>query len=154
MANLNLLRHTTIPWKAPAGEVYESFVVKKGHNRYGELRRYRLTGKLIYWAQRKSDEIHQATQSWAIDVETINALKTRKVPVVGVEVDNGDLYVTPIESFRTEKQGGTAIILNYTLRMGAKGKRGALQWFVPLTQWKCHRAPPGGTLELMRIAGR
>lgn len=129
--------------------------VKKGNRLYGEVRKYP-DGTTIYWAFRKPDEVFSELDAWAVDVETINALRVRKVGYVGILVTNGDIYVTAAENFIDKDLG--AKVLNYHnhtgVAPGAKGKRGALQWYLPRYAFSKKIAPGDGTLALMRIKGR
>jgi len=108
--------------------------VKKGRAFYGRLETYPFKwtdGKplKIYWAVRRPDEVYYELDAWAVDVETITALRMRQVQYVGIDVINGDRYLTRLEHFSDKDLGATC--LNYTYRTGAKGKKGALQWYLP-----------------------
>lgn len=115
--------------------------VKRGRAFYGHLDTYPggFGGSRylrIYWAVRRPDEIFSkvADGAWAIDVETIKELKVRQVDYIGIEVLNGDRYITTLSNF-TDKELG-AIVLNYADHVGtapgAKRKKGALQWYLPI----------------------
>jgi hypothetical protein len=108
--------------------------VKKGRAFYGRLETYPLPWRgakhlRIYWAVRRPDEVFYELDAWAVDVETITALRAKQTQYIGVDVTNGDRYLTLFENF-TDKTLG-ADVLNYSGRTGAKGKKGALQWYLP-----------------------
>jgi hypothetical protein len=130
---------TPVPSKCGTFKVQK---VKKGHKLYGEVRTYP-SGQKIYWAKRRPDEIFVKFDAWAVDVETINELSARCVKFIGIEVTNGDRYLTTLANFKDRDLG--AVCLNYANHVGtsvyAKGKRGALQWYLPLYAFSKQLAP-------------
>jgi len=130
---------------------YQVAKVKKGYSTYGELRKYP-DGMSIYWALRKPDEVFVELDAWAVDVETISVMKSRRVTHIGILVTNGDTYLTRIETM-TDKDKG-AVVLNYSKHTGARGKLGARQWYLPRAMFAQKLAPPEDTLKIMKIKGR
>jgi hypothetical protein len=138
-------------WKPSSCGKFQTAQVKKGHNLYGEIRKYP-NGMSIYWAFRKPDEVFVELDAWAVDTETISVMKSRRVTHIGILVSNGDQYLTRIETM-TDKDKG-AVVLNYSKHKGARGKFGARQWYLPRSQFVQQLAPPESTLEQMKIRGR
>lgn len=122
--------------------------VKKGYSLYGEIRRYP-GGLTVYWAFRKPDEVFVEMDAWAFDTETVAMLKMRKVPLVGVEVSNGDRYLTRVEHIEDKDLG--CKVLNYSGHISARGRYGARQWYVPRYLFAKRLAEPEGTIALMSI---
>jgi len=138
-------------WKpSPCGR-FQCAKVKKGHNLYGEIRKYP-NGMIIYWAFRKPDEVFVEIDAWAVDTETISVMKSRRVTHIGILVTNGDQYLTRIETMTDKTKG--ACVLNYSAHRGARGKFGARQWYLPRSQFVVQLAPPETTIQQMKIKGR
>jgi phosphoglucomutase len=113
--------------------------VKKGKRNYGAV--YELpSGKKIYIANRKTGDIFRSGKAsisnairenkacWALDEETILALRSMNVGFIGVTVrETNDFYVT---NFKNYLNGDIAKVLNY------EGRGGALQRYLPLGYFK------------------
>jgi hypothetical protein len=138
-------------WKpSPCGR-FKFARVKKAYATFGEIRKY-TSGLTIYWAFRKPDEVFAELDAWAIDIETLAVMKSRAVTHIGVLVTNGDTYLTRIETMFDKDRG--AVVLNYSKHMGARGKVGARQWYLPRAAFVQTISPPESTIELMKIRGR
>lgn len=103
-----------------------------------------------YWAKRDSSQVFRRENAWAIDYATISLLRTAAVKRIGVrESDTGRTYVTPIETFHAATPGVESI--NFSDHIGtsegAKGKKGAKQWVVPMELWTVTSPPPEEMVE-------
>jgi hypothetical protein len=116
-------------------------VVKRDRKFYGELRSYNRGRLNVYWAHRRTDEYFRADESWAIDVDTINVLKAYRVTHVGILVEDGTKLLAPIELFGPDGKLRGVTVRNYSKHVGAKGKTGELQWYVPEKLFVMRRPP-------------
>lgn len=108
---------------------------------YGWLRKYD-DGTCIYAARRKhreifrggasciSDAIREGKAGWAIDINTLLKVRAKGAQFICVECqDNGDTYITPIESYF---KSGQYRSINYE----GIGRGGSQQRVVLLSQFK------------------
>lgn len=141
----------------PCG-LYTSRVVKRDRKFYGEIRSYRGGRLNIYWAHRRTDEYFRVDESWAIDVDTVTTVKAYGVTHIGVLVEDGTRLLAPIAIFGPAGKAQGVTCRNYSKHVGAKGKLGALQWYVPERLFVVHRPPEDRReetlLERMAIKGR
>jgi hypothetical protein len=124
-------------------------VIYGPHERRGELRKYKVTrgGRplVVYFAHRRPDELFRADTSWAIDISTVTWLKMYGVTHIGVLVTDGTAMLLEAVVFDNkvlrEKLG--IEVRNYGMKPGtapgAKGKPGALQYYVPEKSWSMRR---------------
>jgi hypothetical protein len=145
----------------PSG-LWTSRVVRRDRKFYGEIRSYKRVKLAVYWAHRRTDEEFRELEAWAVDVDTIAALKSYAVTHVGILVEDGRRYLAPISLFGPAGKDVGVQVLDYSKAKGrapgAKGKFGALQYYVPIALFKAH-IPPIETreetlLERMRISAR
>lgn len=113
-------------------------LIKKGRRTYGAIHTVPC-GERIYLAYRRhsdifrfgeksiSDAIRSGKAAWAIDEETLIAMRARGIRFIGVMVrDTGDVYLTRIEHFFNRAM---ARVLNYETRGGALQKYLPLRYF-------------------------
>ena len=79
---------------------------------YGHLLTYD-DGTIVYYAKRKhreifrggctsiTDAITTGKAGWAIDEVTLLNMRAKRAAYIGVRVDNGDSYITPISTYFT-----------------------------------------------------
>ena len=111
---------------------HKTVTCKKQH--YGEFRKYK-NGIVIYWAKREPWEVVRKRNAWAIDKATFSLMPVFCAKLIGVMVTNGDRYLMRCEDFAR-----LAETWDYNDHIGespgAKGRLGAIQWTVPLPEWK------------------
>jgi hypothetical protein len=124
-----------IDYEAKVGPGYTYKRVRFKRKNYGEIRTYDRDGKKlnIYWAKRKTDEKFHADESWAVDVDTVAALRPYNIAFIGILVEDGTKLLAPASLFShsPESKDKGVVIRNYSKHIGAKGKLGALQYYVP-----------------------
>jgi hypothetical protein len=98
-------------------------------------------GTVVYWARRRTDEFFHKDGSWAVDVDTIAAVKPYGVKFIGIEVEDGTRLLAPIDIFGPKGKDLGVYVLNYSQRVGPSGKTGALQFYVPERLW-AKKLPP------------
>lgn len=133
-----------------------------GRDRRGELRKYKakVGGKplIVYFADRRPDELFRADTSWAIDVSTVTWLKMWGCTHIGVSVTDGTKMLLPAQTFSLKPLPPGIEIRNYSTRTGAapgaKGKVGALQFYVQEKVWSLHRPPVEERAETLAEAMR
>jgi len=141
---------------------YTARKVVFGRDRRGELRKYKtkLGGRplIVYFAERRPDELFRADTSWAIDVSTVTWLKMWGVTHIGVAVTDGTKMLLPASIFDARPLLDGVQIRNYSTRTGtapgAKGKPGALQFYVEERVWSLHRPPVEERAETLAEAMR
>jgi hypothetical protein len=98
--------------ESPSKEAtYAMQEVRKGKRLYGWICRFE-DGRVAYMARRKHSEVYRGGHStisdairagvaaWALDDETLLAMRAKGIPYVGVMVeDTGDRYITRIAKF-------------------------------------------------------
>lgn len=143
------------PKPDPSG-LWTSRTVKRNRCFYGEIRSYKRRRINVYWAHRRTDEFFFADQSWAVDVDTINAIKAFGVSHVGILVEDGTKLLARIELFGPLGKEKGVQVRNYSNHKGAKGKLGALQYYVPEALFAIKRPPLDerelALIERMRLA--
>jgi len=135
--------------KIVPGASWMSRRVTRDRKFYGELRSYKrgilASDKplVVYWAVRRTDEFFHADQSWAVDVDTVNAIKAYGAQFIGIEVEDGTKLLAPIGLFShtPEAKAAGVVVRNYAAHKGAKGKLGALQYYVPEKLFAIKRPP-------------
>lgn len=140
--------------------------VKRGGRLYGHIEApvVKPGEKLeaTYWAKRDDTQRFFKDNSWAIDKVTVAALPMYGVKRVGIRLDDGTLYVTPIDTFGPVGIAKGVVMRNYEGHVGtapgAKGKSGALQWYVPAELWEVTlpslEERSATALKKMRVTGR
>lgn len=123
-----------VEWQSSEKFSYQYKTVKRRRRKYGEFRKYG-DGSIVYWAFRKANEAVYRENAWAIDVTTLLLLRSVGKPDIGIEVDNGDTWLTSFETFDANK-----IRWDYSKHVGtlygSKGKFGAVQWMLKFEHWK------------------
>jgi hypothetical protein len=146
-----------VDWRQRPGDSFRHKTLFRKRRAYGEIRERLSDGELSYVALRRPDEMFfTPDDQWAFDIATIDALKLKpKIARIGVEVSNGDRYDTHIKAFIPKKYGGLelAVVRNYEnhtgVAPGAKGKKGALQWYLRTVYFKSVLAPAPAASEIM-----
>lgn len=103
------------------------------------------TGRLVYWAVRRDDQRFFKDNSWAIDKETIDLLRTELVTHVGILLADGTSYLTEMKTFGSWGRANGVVDRDYSTHVGkaegAKGQLGANQWYVPMELWEKSEPP-------------
>lgn len=124
-------------WQSSEKYPYEYRTVKRRRRKYGEFRRYD-DGSITYWAFRKANESVYRENAWALDVATFSLIRMFGKPDIGIEVDNGDTWLTTFEVFDANKTRWDYSGHIGTL-YGSKGKFGAVQWMLKFEHWQYRR---------------
>lgn len=130
-------------------------VVKRNRRRYGEIRCYRngATRLNVYWLPRRTDDYQRTTEAWAVDVESVEAVRPYGVTHVGLEVEDGTRLLTAIGVFGFAGKEQGVIVKKHRV-----GNRGEHRWHVPERLWSVRRPPEDqreeALLERMRIRGK
>jgi hypothetical protein len=140
------------PWRVTKTRPFHHRLVKRRGTIYGHLRKYP-DGTVVYWAERNVGESVHIKNGWAIDKQTITVLKAFGVKLLGIKVANGDQYLTRVEWFKLQKDGGRCVNWNWEGHTGARGKLGADQLVMPMEFFAKQLAPAAGTLAVMKIGG-
>lgn len=139
------------PKPDPMG-MWTSRRVTRDRKFYGWIRSYKGGRLNVYWAQRRTDEFFFADQTWAVDVDTVNELRKYAVTHIGIEVEDGTKLLAPITLFSTSEDSKAkgVVIRNYEKHKGAKGRLGALQFYVPEKLFAIKR-PPAEVREVAMV---
>lgn len=113
-------------------------LVKKGRRTYGAIHTvpsgeraylaYRKTSEIFRFGEKTiSDAIRSGKAAWALDEETLIAMRAKGIRFIGVLVrETGDIYLTKTERFFDR---ALAKVLNYEARGGSLQKYLPLRYF-------------------------
>jgi hypothetical protein len=121
---------------------YTEEIVKKGRRTYGSLRTY-LDGRKVYLAWRKQNEIYRSGRAsisdamrdgvagWAVDDETLLAMRSKVVPFIGVLVrETGEIYLTYTDAFFERGPTKRWFMQNHVAKCGSLQRVMPLQAFM------------------------
>ena len=126
-------------WNPRRGESYLYKNVRLKRAKVGEIRKHP-DGKIIFWMERKAEELVFIKSEWNISKYIMALLRCTGCTHIGIAVSNGDRWEISYENFEKNR-----------FDLPEKGKFGVSNWFVKLDLWSFTKGAPEDIERAMSI---